>query len=210
MADDSSSLRTSPTLLERVRLAPANQQAWDEFVERYGRKIYAWCRQWGLQESDAEDVTQDVLLRLAAKMRHFAYDPSRSFRGWLRTLTHNAWYDFVQARHKRPGRGSGDSDVADALEKVEAGDDLARWLEEEFRRELFEEASARVRQRVQPHTWEAFRLTALEGKSGAEAAALLGMQVATVFVARSKVQKMLQDEVNKLDGSEAPAGEDLP
>jgi RNA polymerase sigma-70 factor (ECF subfamily) len=59
MADDASSLRTSPTLLERVRSAPADQQAWDEFVERYGRKIYAWCRQWGLQETDAEDVTQE-------------------------------------------------------------------------------------------------------------------------------------------------------
>src|SRR5262245_22077598 len=112
MADASSSSRTSPTLLERVRSAPADQQASDEFVERYGRKIYSWCRKWNLQEADAEDVTQDVLLRLAAKMRHFAYDPARSFRGWLRTLTHNAWYDFVQARQKRPGRGSGDSDVA--------------------------------------------------------------------------------------------------
>ena len=58
-----------------------------------------------------------------------------------------------------------------------------------------------MRLRVQPHTWEAFRLTAVEGKSGAEVAALLGMQVATVFVARGKVQKMLQDEVRKLDGA---------
>jgi RNA polymerase sigma-70 factor (ECF subfamily) len=42
----------------------------------------------------------------------------------------------------------------------------------------------------------------VEGKSGAEAATLLGMQVATVFVARSKVQKMLQDEVRKLEGAQ--------
>jgi hypothetical protein len=73
MADASSGLRTSATLLERVRVAPAGQQAWEEFVQRYGRKIYAWCRQWGLQEADAEDVTHDVLLHLAAKMRDFAY-----------------------------------------------------------------------------------------------------------------------------------------
>ena len=200
MKSYSSDASTSETLLNRVR-SPLDQAAWTEFVERYGRRIYGWCRQWGLQEADAQDVTQDVLLRLARKMRSFAYDPARSFRGWLRTLTHHAWSDFLQDR-KRPGAGSGDGEVARALEQVEARDDLTRWLDEEFSRALFEEASARVRLRVQGHTWEAFRLTAVEGKSGAEAAALLGIRVATVYVARSKVQKMLQDEVRKLEGAD--------
>jgi RNA polymerase sigma-70 factor (ECF subfamily) len=199
MTSDPSAASTSATLLNRVR-SPLDQGAWNEFVERYGRRIYGWCRQWGLQEADAEDVTQDVLLRLARNMRGFAYDPSRSFRGWLRTLTHHAWSDFLEGR-KRPGTGSGDGEVTQALEQVEARDDLTRWLDDEFTRALFEEASARVRLRVQPHTWEAFRLTAIEGKSGTEVAALLGMQVATVFVARSKVQKMLQDEARRLDGT---------
>jgi RNA polymerase sigma-70 factor (ECF subfamily) len=197
MQSDSSGPSTSQTLLNRVR-SPLDQEAWNEFVERYGRRIYGWCRQWGLQEADAEDVTQDVLLRLASKLRGFAYDPARRFRGWLRTLTHHAWSDFLQAR-RLPGRGSGDSRVTQALEQVEARDDLTRRLDEEFTHALFEEASARVRLRVQPHTWDAFRLTALEGRPGAEVAALLGMQVATVYVARSKVQKMLQDEVRKLE-----------
>jgi RNA polymerase sigma-70 factor (ECF subfamily) len=197
MAEDSSSTRTSPTLLDRVR-SPADQEAWKEFVDRYGRRIYGWCRQWGLQEVDAEDVTQDVLLRLATKMRSFAYDPSRSFRGWLRTLTHHAWSDFLQHR-KRLGAGSGDSAVVEALTQLEARDDLTCRLDEEFTRAILEEASARVRLRVRPHTWEAFRLTALEGTAAAEVAARLGMRVATVFVARSKVQKMLHDEVRKLD-----------
>ena len=200
MAENASSLSTSATLLGRVCSAPADQEAWSQFVNRYGRKIYGWCRQWGLQEADAEDVTQDVLLRLAARMRSFAYDPSRSFRGWLRTLTHNAWSDFLHDR-KRLGEGSS-QEVLQALEQVEARDDLTRRLDEEFTHALLEEASAAVRLRVQPHTWEAFRLTAVEGKTGAETATLLGMQVATVFVARSKVQKMLQDEVRKLEGAQ--------
>jgi predicted DNA-binding protein (UPF0251 family) len=60
----------------------------------------------------------------------------------------------------------------------------------------------RVQLRVQPHTWEAFRLTAQEGLSGAEAAGRLGIKVATVFVARNKVQNMLRDEVRRLEGPE--------
>ena len=63
-------------------------------------------------------------------------------------------------------------------------------------------AQARVRERIEPHTWEAFRLTALEGKSGAEAAALLQMQVGTVFKAKSKVQQMLREEIERLERDE--------
>jgi RNA polymerase sigma-70 factor (ECF subfamily) len=73
-------------------------------------------------------------------------------------------------------------------------------LEEEFDRELLEEAMARVRLRVAPQTWEAFRLTALEGRPGAEAADLIPMQVAQVFVAKRRVQKLLQEEVARLNG----------
>ena len=66
------------SLLGRLRRDPTNQAIWDEFVDHYGTKIYAWCRRWGLQEADAQDVTQNVLLKLADKMRTFTYDPSRS------------------------------------------------------------------------------------------------------------------------------------
>src|SRR5579884_3714597 len=107
--------QTSPTLLGRLRQQPADQAAWQEFVRRYSGKIYAWCRQHELQEADAEDVTQMVLTRLAERMRTFTYDPAKSFRGWLRTLTRHAWSDFVQAR-QRGGRASGDSRAAACLD----------------------------------------------------------------------------------------------
>jgi hypothetical protein len=59
---------------------------------------------------------------------------------------------------------------------------------------------ARVRLRVRPHTWQAFHLLAVGGRSGAEAAERLDMKVAPVFVARSKVQKVPLEEVRKLEG----------
>lgn len=192
---------TSSSLLTRVRSGPADQAAWAEFVDRYGPRIYAWCRRWQLQDADAEDVTQDVLLRLADKLRVFTYDPTRSFRGWLKTIAHHAWHDFVQKR-QRPGLGTGGSAMLEQLESVTARDDLLIRLDQEFDRELFEEAQGRVRQRVAGHIWEAFRLLAVEGRSGAEAAEQLSMKVSSVFVARCKVQKMLQQELQRLEGSD--------
>ncbi len=189
---------TSTTLLRRLRQEPADQAAWAEFVRRYGPQVYRWCRHWRLQDADAEDVTQAVLARLSARMRTFTRDPARSFRGYLLTVARYAWCDFLEAR-QQPGVGVGGSDVRGLLEAVEAGDDLVRRLDEQFDRELLAEAQARVRRRVEPHTWEAFRLTALDGLSGAAAAARLGLKVATVYKAKSKVQRMLQEEVARLD-----------
>jgi RNA polymerase sigma-70 factor (ECF subfamily) len=191
---ESFGLRTSITLLERLRREKTDQQAWAEFVRRYGRQIYRWCRRWKLQEADAEDVTQTVLLRVHARLSTFRYDPGQSFRAYLKALTHYAWCDLLQG-NKRPGGGSGDSAVLDLLQTVEARDDLLLQLSEEFDQELLAEAMERVRQRVEPHTWEAFRLTALEGLSGSAAAERLGLKVATVFKAKSKVQHMLREEM---------------
>jgi RNA polymerase sigma-70 factor (ECF subfamily) len=201
---DGSSERTSPTLLGRLRTSPADQEAWRAFVERYGPRIYAWCRRWNLPEQDAQDVTQNVLARLVEALRRFQYDSSRSFRGWLQTLTHHAWYDFVTARGR--GGATGDTETLRYLETVEAREDLAAKLAEEFDQEVLEQAMKRVQAIVLPTHWDAFRLTALEGLSGAEAAERTGMQVATVYVIRGKVQKQIQEEVQALESADVPGG----
>jgi RNA polymerase sigma factor (sigma-70 family) len=188
---------TRVTLLTQLRHDPSDQAGWDEFVERYGRHIYRWCRQWKLQDADAEDLTQDILMKLAQKLPSFAYDSSRSFRGWLKTVAHHAWRDFDDRRHTR--QAAGESRVQDLLLTLEAREDLARKLEEAFDLELLEAAKALVRLRVAPHTWEAFRLMAIEGLPVAEVAARVHLQVAMVYVAKSKVQNMLREEIGKLE-----------
>jgi RNA polymerase sigma-70 factor (ECF subfamily) len=99
-----SGARTSPSLLGRLRQDTTDEQAWAEFVKRYGAQILQWCRKGKLQEADAHDVTQTVLVKLAGKMRTFTYDPTRSFRAYLKTLTNYALCDFLDGR-KRPGVG---------------------------------------------------------------------------------------------------------
>ena len=202
---DTPAARTSVTLLARLGGSSADATAWDEFLRRYGPQVLGWCRHWHLQEADAEDVAQDVLLRVSRQMRTFRYDPGRSFRGWLKTVTRAAWSDWLDARH-RMIQGTGDTSARQALESVAARDDLVGRLEAEFDRELLDTAAAQVRLRVDARTWDAFALTALEGLSGAEAAARLGMKVAAVYVAKGRVQKMLQDEVKLLDVDDPPAG----
>jgi DNA-directed RNA polymerase specialized sigma24 family protein len=120
----------------------------------------------------------------------------------LKTLTHHAWYDFLESQ-RRHVSGSGDTEVLRLLDSATARDDLTRHLEEEFDREILEEAMRRVSSRVAQNTWEAFRLLVFEGVSGAEVASRTGMKVSMTFVAKSRVQAMIQRETERLEGSEA-------
>ncbi len=196
--------RTSASLIERICQSPDEPTSWREFVDRYGPKIFRWCQHWNLQPADAEDITQTVLLKLARKMRTFGYDPQRSFRAWLKTVTHHAWRDLVDSR--RPGQvGSGDTEIGKLLDDQQAPDSLNASLEEEHQRALLEEALARVQARVEPKTFAAFRLLALEQKSGSDVATELSMSVTAAFMARSRVQAMLRDEVERLEADDEGA-----
>lgn len=192
----SGNLDTSTTLLRKLRQHPPNEHAWNTFVEKYGRLIFGWARHWGLSPEDSEDLTQSVLMDLARQMSEFRYDPRLRFRGWLHTLTFRKWRRFLSDR-KRNRAGSDDIALENASTPEAHKDFLAR-LQVDSERELLALAKEKVRARVQPKTWEAFRLTALENLSGADAAVRLGMKVGSVFVARSKVQRMIQDEYRQL------------
>jgi RNA polymerase sigma-70 factor (ECF subfamily) len=151
-----------------------------------------------LQDADARDVAQNVLFKVLRAMQTFRYDPSQKFRAWLKTITHHAWQDVVRSRRKKIQEGSPVSD--DPLQTLAARDDLGEQLETAYEQELFDCAVARVRPRVQARTWEAFRLTAMEGLSGANVSALLKMPVTSVYKAKSNVVKLLEAEVRYLDG----------
>ena len=199
MSDAGSSV-TSLTLLGRLRRDSGDQEAWGTFVDRYGPRVYGWCRRWGVQEADACDLTQNVLLDLARQMGTFEYRPDGTFRGWLKTVAYRVWCDFLSDKRRIPTSAG---DALNSLAAPEAASDFVKQLDEECERELLDAAMSHVRPRVHPHTWEAFVLTAIEERSGAEVAERLNMKVGAVWVARSKVKKMLQDEVRRLDEREA-------
>lgn len=193
--------KTSPTLLHRLRQDPADAAAWRQFVDRYGKQIYSWCRHWRLQDADAHDVTQSVLLILARRMQSFEYDSQRSFRAWLQTVTRHALQDFYNRQQALQGTST--PAALETLHGVESRKDLLARLESVFDLELLDAARLRVRLRVQSHTWEAYHLTVEEELSAVEAAERLGMAIATVYVAKSRVLKMLQDEVHLLEETRA-------
>ncbi len=156
---------TDISLIARLASDPNDPDAWSRFVFVYGPHLLEWCRRFGVQDADARDVTQEVLLRLLKRMGQFRYDPSKRFRGWLRTMVRDAWFEWAERR--RSGDQSNSIAELAGLLDDSVGDDLVARIEREHERELFALAMSRIGRRVEPRTLEAFRLLALEGLPGA-------------------------------------------
>jgi RNA polymerase sigma-70 factor (ECF subfamily) len=186
---------TRPSLLVRIRDS-RDDRAWAEFVDAYAPLIHGFACKQSLQDADAADLTQDVLRAVARAARRLEYDPRRgSFRSWLFTAVRNHLRNFRAARARRC-QASGDSAVQEMLlaQPAPEEDQAALW-EQEYERRQFAWAAERVRAQVQDSTWQAFWRTAVEGESGQEVAAALGMSVAAVYLAKSRVMARLKEQI---------------
>ncbi len=189
---------TSASLLLRLR-DRGDHAAWSRFVEVYQPLVHGFARKHGLQEVDAADLAQEVLQAVARSVGRLDYDPRRgSFRGWLFTVVRNQLRDFRE-RKRRQVQGSGTSGVQQLLNEQAAPPERPEedW-DREYERRLFTWAAEQVRPTVQAATWQAFWRTAVGGRSGQEVARALGMTVAAVYLAKSRVMARLKQEIRQL------------
>jgi RNA polymerase sigma-70 factor (ECF subfamily) len=190
---------TSLTLLGKVRDL-SDQQAWSEFVQVYTPRIFSWCKRFSLQDQDAADVTQQVLLKLVTAMQSFEYDSNRgSFRGWLKTVTANAVRDIGRKKSSSDVVGQKAEPWLDKLADNQSIDLLTDEIEAGFRQEILAEAEARAQLRLKPQTWEIYCLLTKQDKSATEVAQSLNIKVADTYVAKSRAIKMLKEIVSQLE-----------
>jgi RNA polymerase sigma-70 factor (ECF subfamily) len=191
---------TSPSLLIRIR-DHGDHLAWSQFVDLYQPLIRGFARKHGLQDADAADLTQEVLRAVARAIERLDYDPRRgSFRAWLFTVVRNKLRNFLESRRHQV-QGSGDTGVQEALNAQPTPIDgpEEEW-DRDYERRLFAWAAEQVRGTVQEATWQAFWQTAVEGKSGQEVAQTLGLTVAAVYLAKSRVMAKLKEQIRQLQG----------
>jgi RNA polymerase sigma-70 factor (ECF subfamily) len=186
-------MHTTPiTLLERLR-QPADQAAWDRFVNLYTPLLAHWARRLGQIGPDAEDLLQEVFAVLIRKLPDFQYDRSKRFRAWLWTVTVNKVRE-KRRRHLLPMQAA---DV-DGLDHV-AGPEQAMELDEaEYRQYVIQRALQLIRVEFQPTTWQAFWACVVAGRSAEEAAAEFEMSLGAVYAAKSRVLRRLREDLDGL------------
>jgi RNA polymerase sigma-70 factor, ECF subfamily len=193
---------TRESLIIQVK-DPANRAAWEQFVDLYRPVIFRIARTRGVQDADAEDLAQHVLIAVAGSIgRWEKSDKSTRFRHWVRRIARNA---IVNAMTRRPlEQATGSSSVQDLLSAEPARDEPTDSLiETELRRELYLRAAKIVRLDINEETWQAFELTVLKNMSGADAAHELGKSIGTVYAARSRVMKRLRNAIAELEESQS-------
>ena len=193
--------RTSPTLLRRAA-DWRDHDAWRELVSRYDPYFRSWCREDHLDDDLAAEVCQQFWIELADKMRTFRYDPSRRFRGWLRTLFRWRVIDAKRART----RGERIVRSLDDPARVEVAGSLlasaerpdADYDEPEPSRlrllELGEQVQSAVRERIHARSWQAFWHIAIDGWTTRKTADALNMSYLAAHVAYKRVVARLAKE----------------
>lgn len=185
-----------------VRLKDRHDQtAWGEFLEIYRPLVYRLAVAKGLQHADAEDVVQQVFGSVARAVDRWQPDAGRArFRTWLTTIARNA---IVNALSRRAvDRASGDTAERDSLADYAADAEESQMLLIESRREIFQWAAKRVRGEFESKTWDAFWLTAVEGRDVNEVAGLVDKKPGAIYAARSRVMRRLKEVVVEWDEDE--------
>ena len=192
--------QTRLSLIAQVR-SPEDRDAWDQFVVIYRPVIYRMARRRGMQDADAQDLVQAVLIRVAGAIQSWEKSgPETKFRHWLRRVARNA---IATAFTRQPkDAGTGGSEMLDRLAEQPA---IAVDVEQEFAKESMREkylrAASVVRADVDSETWRAFELTVVNGHPCDEVAKLLGKSVGAVYAARSRIMRRLREQVQRLQES---------
>lgn len=186
-----------------IRLGdPADVAAWTEFVSIYRPMVYRLARRQGLQDSDAEDLAQRVLMSVSRVIGDWKKDPQRgTFRGWLARVARNAMINMVSRRPKEAARGGSDFFVA-CHDVVAPSSEVEQLIRQEHQRSLLRAAAERVKAKLQETTWQAFWKTTIGGQSIEQTASELGISVGAVYGARARVMKQLQQASSSLAAEE--------
>ena len=184
---------TSRSLLERLSSEPS-AGCWNRLVDLYTPLIRGWVRQFGAQESDIDDLVQEVMSVIVEKVPQFEHSGQRgAFRRWLRTIAFNCAQINFRARQKA------DRDPAQTVDEML---DPNGELEQQWEREHDEYVTQRLLDLLRPDfadsTWQAFLRQVIDEASPTEVAAELGITVNAAVIAKSRVLRRLRDEIRGL------------
>jgi RNA polymerase sigma-70 factor (ECF subfamily) len=185
---------TSKSLL--LRAGGGDETAWARLVDLYQPMIRAWLLRHLVHPQEADDLTQDVLAVLVRELARFAHaGRPGSFRGWLRTITVNRAREAWRAGRCRP-RGGDFGEVLDHL--ADPDSPLTASWDREHDAHVLRRILTLLESEFEPATVRAFRRLVFDGARPADVAAELGMTLAAIYGAKSRVLARLRQEAEGL------------
>ena len=196
-------LPTRTSLLRRLKQWE-DQESWRDFFNTYWKLIYGAAVKAGLNDAEAQDVVQDIVIVVAKKIEEFKYDPALdSFKGWLLYLTRKRIALHYRKRERERGRaspGSEGSDLGADLSRIPdpAGVGFEGIWNAEWEKNLADAALARAKQESNPRQFQIFSLYVLKQWPVKEVARTLGVTVAQVYLAKHRISALVRKEAKRL------------
>jgi len=180
-----------------VGVCRKDPKRWREFNSIYRPMLLAYLGKRGLNESDANDVVQDIFVKLLAKIH--TYDREQSpFRTWLFSVAHNTLID--HARRLASHQKAVDGWVGNMLSATPS--DSVRMTEEWVRihrEKILEHALKTVRARTSSRVWACFEQRLLRNRPASVIAAELKIEPNAVYVNASRVLKLVRAVCDEFD-----------
>jgi RNA polymerase sigma-70 factor (ECF subfamily) len=180
-----------------VGVCQGDPERWREFDAIYRPILRAYLLMRRLKDSEIDEVTQDVWIKLLGKIQ--TYDRARCrFRSWLFGVTHNTLIDHARRRASYARALEG---WAEAVLRASPSDSVR--MEEEWRRihreKILAHALRVVRARVSARAWTCFERRLLRDRPAAEIARELGIEPNAVFVSAHRVMKQVRAVCDEFD-----------
>ncbi len=180
-----------------IGVAQKDPERWCEFDAIYRPMLFAYLRRRGLSESDANDVVQEIFVKLLGKIH--TYDRTKcKFRSWLFSVAHNTLID--HARRRANYQKALDGWVVGALTATPS--DSMRMAEDWVqihREKILEHALKKVRARISTKLWACFEQRLLRNRPAVEIARELGIEPPAVYVYASRVLKQVRAVCEEFD-----------
>ncbi len=164
------------------RCVAGDAAAWEEIVQRYHRRIYNICYRFAGSGDDAEDLTQEVFIKMYRTLQ--SYDLERgAFMTWVTTITRNLLVDhFRKSKQDRmtDSIDSAPSEHEDAMPLSEQIQDSALTPDARAQSREVKETVHKALQKLSPDLREAVILRDLQDMDYKEIAVVLKVPEGTV------------------------------
>jgi RNA polymerase sigma-70 factor, ECF subfamily len=189
------------------RCLAGDSSAWEELVRLHTRRVYNLCYRFTNSAEDAQDLTQDVFIRVYRTLA--GYDVSKgAFTTWLTTLTRNLLVDHFRRSKQDRITDSIDAGWRDQEDSPSIGDRLEASGPTPDERLAGKEAQKLVQQalaRISPELREAVILRDLQDFDYKEIAQILRVPEGTV---KSRINRGRMELARLLSRNKKQAGND--
>ena len=183
---------TKKTLLSKISDGDDNI-SWDDFFEMYRPLIFIRGRDFGFSKTECDDLIQLVMAEIFKMRTTFTYNPAKGrFRDYMKKII------FHQALRLKKEIYKGKMYVELSEDLMEENDKLEQSWQEEWEAQQMKMALDELKHKIEPVTYQAFDLYALQNCPAEEVAAWLKISVNSVYLAKTRSIAKLKEIISNL------------